>query len=224
MTDLYAILEVPKSADPDAIDKAYRRRSKATHPDRGGEAKDFHAVDQAYRVLADPNRRATYDETGQFEEAKPDNQTSDAMQVISFYLTKVLASMHQVSMNPKKDNVLASLKTILKEVEKEIEKSKTAAKNLIDGLKIAAERFETKDGPNVIAEMIKFNIAASERQVLAFEGEKAKIANALVVLEQYTYRVDKSEMLFSPGSWRGTAASTSSFYMPPFRKTRDGEY
>jgi curved DNA-binding protein len=66
--DPYAILGVARDADADAIKKAYRKLAQKYHPDRNPDdasAEDrFKQVSQAYSVLSDPERRASYDEFG----------------------------------------------------------------------------------------------------------------------------------------------------------------
>lgn len=61
---LYEILGVPTDADDATIKAAYRRKAKETHPDKGGSKEAFHAVQHAYEVLSDAERRAHYDRTG----------------------------------------------------------------------------------------------------------------------------------------------------------------
>jgi molecular chaperone DnaJ len=58
----YEILGVAQSASPDEIRRAYRDRARRAHPDRPGGASDAMArLNEAYRVLNDPGRRALYD-------------------------------------------------------------------------------------------------------------------------------------------------------------------
>jgi len=64
-TDLYEELGVDKEVTPESLKDAFRRRAQATHPDKGGAPGEFEAVKAAYEVLCDPERRRTYDETGQ---------------------------------------------------------------------------------------------------------------------------------------------------------------
>lgn len=40
----------------DDLKRAYRRKALETHPDRGGNAEDFHAVRKAYEALSDAIR------------------------------------------------------------------------------------------------------------------------------------------------------------------------
>lgn len=63
--DYYAVLGVPVTASRDEINRAYRRRARATHPDlNGGDRAAEHHFDElaaAREVLADPTARAAYD-------------------------------------------------------------------------------------------------------------------------------------------------------------------
>jgi curved DNA-binding protein len=66
--DLYTVLGVPKTADEDAIKKAYRKLAVKHHPDKApGKANEakFKEINQAYDVLGDAKKRALYDEFGE---------------------------------------------------------------------------------------------------------------------------------------------------------------
>jgi DnaJ-like protein len=57
----YEVLGIPPNASQDAIRVAYRERARVAHPDRAGTTESMVAINEAYRVLADPGRRAVYD-------------------------------------------------------------------------------------------------------------------------------------------------------------------
>jgi curved DNA-binding protein len=68
-TDLYKELGVSKSAGADEIKKVYKKLASQLHPDRNpGDQKieaRFKAVNRAYQVLHDPEKRRLYDEFGE---------------------------------------------------------------------------------------------------------------------------------------------------------------
>ena len=58
----YTILGVDSNANPDQIKSAYRKKAKKLHPDHYGQnSEPFRAVQEAYDVLSDPERRRAYD-------------------------------------------------------------------------------------------------------------------------------------------------------------------
>lgn len=65
--DYYDVLSVSRSASEEDIKKAFRKLALEYHPDRnkkeGAEAR-FKEVNEAYQVLSDPKKRATYDRYG----------------------------------------------------------------------------------------------------------------------------------------------------------------
>jgi molecular chaperone DnaJ len=69
MADFYQTLGVSRHASDDEIKRAYRKLAMQFHPDRNNgsaeaEAK-FKEITEAYDVLRDPNKRATYDRFGE---------------------------------------------------------------------------------------------------------------------------------------------------------------
>ena len=66
--DYYEVLGLDKSADADAIKRAYRQLAKKYHPDLNpGDAeaeKNFKEVNEAYSILSDADKKAKYDQYG----------------------------------------------------------------------------------------------------------------------------------------------------------------
>lgn len=61
MKDYYSILGVPRTAAADEIKRAYRKLASQHHPDKGGNTARFQEIEEAYRVLSDPQQRAAFD-------------------------------------------------------------------------------------------------------------------------------------------------------------------
>ncbi|MBV9425762.1 MAG: molecular chaperone DnaJ [Solirubrobacterales bacterium] len=66
--DYYDVLGVPRDADDASIKKAFRRLARELHPDVNSHdpnaEEKFKQAAEAYEVLSDPERRATYDRYG----------------------------------------------------------------------------------------------------------------------------------------------------------------
>jgi DnaJ family protein B protein 11 len=67
--DFYKILGVPKNANLNQIKKAYRKLAKELHPDKNQDDpvsnEKFQDLAAAYEVLSDPEKRKTYDRSGE---------------------------------------------------------------------------------------------------------------------------------------------------------------
>ena len=66
MRNPYETLGVEKDSSPEEIKRAYRRMASQHHPDKGGDKSKFQEIEQAYRVLSDPQQRAQIDNSNPF--------------------------------------------------------------------------------------------------------------------------------------------------------------
>ena len=65
MTNFYELLGVEKTATASQIKKAYYKKAKVHHPDKGGDAELFKRISKAYEVLSDEKKRQIYDKYGE---------------------------------------------------------------------------------------------------------------------------------------------------------------
>ncbi|KAF8582449.1 TPR-like protein [Ramaria rubella] len=59
--DYYKVLGVSRDADKRTVKRAYRKKAKTAHPDKGGSEATMAAVNQAYEVLSNPELRSRFD-------------------------------------------------------------------------------------------------------------------------------------------------------------------
>jgi DnaJ-class molecular chaperone len=72
----YLVLEVDSNATPAEIRAAYRRLAKELHPDHyEAGSQPFLALQEAYAILSDPDRRRAYDRSLQEEKASTQRAT-----------------------------------------------------------------------------------------------------------------------------------------------------
>jgi curved DNA-binding protein len=74
--DYYEVLGVPRSADNDELQRAFRRLARENHPDinRDPAAEErFKEINEAYHVLSDPEMRKRYDRFGENFRQVPDD-------------------------------------------------------------------------------------------------------------------------------------------------------
>ena len=66
--DYYELLEISRNSDKSTIKKAYRQMAMKYHPDKNPGDKEaeekFKAINEAYQVLSDDEKRSIYDRYG----------------------------------------------------------------------------------------------------------------------------------------------------------------
>ncbi len=82
MTTLYAVLGVDPTSDSDTIRRAYRDLARRHHPDFGGDNREMVSINDAWHVLGDPARRASYNR--QLRAPTPRHATPDGHTVMDF--------------------------------------------------------------------------------------------------------------------------------------------
>ena len=89
MTNYYEALGIPEDATQPAIKAAWRRKSSKAHPDKKGGSKEAQqAINDAYAVLGDPERRKRYDQggSGKKEAALADRARANMLELFAQHL------------------------------------------------------------------------------------------------------------------------------------------
>lgn len=80
----YEVLGVAPSATPEEMKKAYKQAAGKLHPDKPtGDHEKFTALQRAYSIVSDPDRRARYDSTGESEKSPGPNPREVIAQVFA---------------------------------------------------------------------------------------------------------------------------------------------
>ena len=194
MSDLYALLGVPRDADKATIRKAYRRAAKKAHPDGGGSPEKFRLVSQALEVLIDPLRRRTYDETGTIEDKPVDNAESELMGLISALLDHVLQSCEQNGVPWESADLIAMMIKRAEAMEREHHANRQKIKEAIPRFKRLEKRFRKKKkdaAPNRMESLIAGRIAFFEGQDAMLMRQIESMRKAAAALKDYDFDFDK---------------------------------
>lgn len=82
--DYYGVLGIAKGATQEEIKKAYRKKAKEHHPDKGGNEDEFKAILEAYECLSDEAKKQNYDKYGHAESRQAYDPMADFMRKAGF--------------------------------------------------------------------------------------------------------------------------------------------
>jgi curved DNA-binding protein CbpA len=174
----YDILGVPKNASQADIKAAFRRKSRANHPDRaGGSTEAMTAINQANDILSDPEKRRRFDETG--SAAAPPSIDDRAMNVLLRIASDLLEQA------PDQAKLVHSLR-------KNIEVMRGQAQQLIDETPVRIARLQKIragiSGPgdrHMFADLIDQKIDNATRRLDAIRIDIETFDRATQLLEDY---------------------------------------
>ena len=199
----YHVLKIDRHATAEAIKRAFRLRSKETHPDHGGAAEDFDLVKRAHSVLGDPELKAHFDATGIVKERATENPDQAALGI----LAALLAAMTVGDTDVEHTDVLAMMR---KHLDKEIvAASKVAAKHrqMVEKAQRMAERFTRRkaDAPNMVQQMLAHRIDELNGVVTKIEAVIAQHQRASELLKEYDFRHDAAPPALNAFAFAGFA-------------------
>lgn len=204
----YETLGVEKDADEDAIKKAYRAQAKAHHPDAGGEREAFEKVSRAYMVLSNPKARQRYDDTGEINEQRLDDDEARVLALIA----KFIDELAECDESLLRTDLVALFRQGSAKMKAALNEEKSSLTHKSGKLERVAKRFSrTKDDPkDPVADILRNRIASLKRQVEKIEDQIRWHDMALTMMDAYRYAADPLMQQFNP--YTTTARPGASFF------------
>jgi len=182
--NLYDKLGVNKDATDEEIKKAYRKKAKENHPDKGGSQEKMTDLTVCYSILSSKDKRKRYDETGKEEGA-------------SAFQTRFLGFVNQIfigivesSQNPYGIDIIDLFKIQVRNMIISAENSVTE-----DGYKKA--RYEnilkriSSTGDDAIMITMNTKIESYMHNANQMKEEIEFLKQAIVIINHYNYDYDK---------------------------------
>lgn len=173
MEDHYKTLGIQRDATKEQIRAAYRRAARQAHPDReGGTTERMQAVNAAYEVLIDEERRRAYD-AGETD----GSPKAEAMAILRSIFTEAI-----------RDNVLDPFKFALGKIRRSEEGAQAeieVMRRAISSMEQQRDRIKAKGGRDLYHETLNNGIRTAENQVRILEQnvENAQLVRQLLTDE-----------------------------------------
>lgn len=189
----YETLGVTPTADDAEIKRGYRRAARRAHPDQGGSVESMQAVNRAYDVLRDPERRTFYDATGlDSPEAIPPEQLQD--QLINAQAEDCLRQVLKQVLDAESDRMLfKQAQAMLDGGTQKTTKAISSAEYRLKKLQARRDRVTVADGQrNALHLLIDGEVAGLQETIHQATHDRKVIQAAAVLLKAY----DTTEPLF----------------------------
>lgn len=186
--DPYQVLGVERTATLGEIKAAYRARSKASHPDAGGNAEAFSRVSFSHEVLSDPERRARYDATGEWDDRAEANPDAEAFELLGQLLGQALSG----EADPNTHDLLGTMVAALDQGIETLDKPRRTMVRARDRAKRILAKLSTADGkPNKIAGVVNWQLQQIEHALAIADHKIAQHRRAIEIIEDHKFEWDR---------------------------------
>lgn len=190
----YEVLDVPKTASPADVKRAYRKRAKSAHPDAGGSADEFMRLQHSQLILLDPARRERFDKTGTIDPTEPDNALASAISIIvGFFNTVVRQHIASNGADPTKVDLVAEARKAFKQNVASFEKEKQKFIRQSEKLAAVEKRLRSKKKTPpilMLRQALLAQIIGCREPLHEIEKNLQGFKDALVILDDFTFDAD----------------------------------
>lgn len=185
----YETLGVANTATPAQIKKAYRRLAQDLHPDKeGGDAERFKAVQQAYDLLMDPERRATYDRDGTTTDVNTIRQKAESM-VTSMLVQRILLDR---GLSLQDFDPVQEVEFELSGQTSQVKRHAQEAREKCEQIEKAIKRLSRKSGQNVVVTMLQGKLKLTDEFLVSNLEHQQVLEEAKKVVKDYDWEKDQS--------------------------------
>jgi curved DNA-binding protein CbpA len=192
----YDVLGVDKTASRDDVRKAYKRKARKFHPDRpGGDQDKMRALNVAYAVLENPERRRRFDTDGRVDPPQSIDELARS---------KILAVLMPALEGDESNNPLDVTLCDLRNDINGMHAARRKFKNTIARLERRLKRLKGPPG-NFIAFAIGAQINAAREVLSKIDRDEEIWKRAIEILKDYEYeqKVDSTTGLGLSGFLTG---------------------
>lgn len=197
----YKTLGVAKDADQMTIKRAYRRKSKAAHPDRkGGSHAAMSEVNRAYALLSDATKRAHYDQTGEEQITPLEQNAKNALAALVSELVEHYASHNAF-------NLVAKLREVIKSKTVEIKTNTSVQRRKADKIERVLKKHlkPNKNANKMLVHIIEHQLQQARSKVAELEQHQEIGALMLKMLEGYGWEDEAVDQALKVGTWSSAA-------------------
>lgn len=187
---LYDTLGVEPQAPPEKIKRAYRKKAQKHHPDKeGGNTEAFRAIQLAYEVLGDEERRRRYDETGRAD-ALPDLER-EARETLR---TLFLAVIDRIDIDH--NDVLQAVREHLQRGEEVLRAEKHKLEKTVAKRERVLKKLKRKGEGALLEDAVSAVIQADKAKLEDFVRHERIAERVRELLEPYSYEFTKPATRF----------------------------
>ncbi len=185
MRDLYQILGIRRAAARDEIQKAYRRKAKNSHPDAGGSVEAFGELSTAYAVLADPDRRSRYDQTGEIDLPRLNNLDASSVEIIAHKLGLIIHAEQDVT---SMDIAALIEHAIREDIDQRTAGMASLERAIARTVRLRERvRRKTKGEDNMLAKVLDWHESTARSNIKKNEESVRSMERALEILRDYSF-------------------------------------
>lgn len=188
----YKTLGVASDATADEIKTAYRRCARKAHPDQGGNDAEMAAINRAYEVLGDAERRSNYDATGQ--------DSDQAAEIFDQHVKALLMELFDSVLESEDRDPLAAAHRTVRDGYRAMGAEVASAEKKMAKLRARRNRLRARSGENLFQGMVDAQIAEQQGRIDQAAQTRKVLDAVKAALENYEAEEPTDSPIYTDGT------------------------